>query len=65
MIIVKGHKVVFTGKDKALLKKGAKNLGMTPQNCFTGLLWEMVMRQARAGEFKNGKKVKSKKALVA
>lgn len=58
MIKVKGRIVTFTGKDLAFMKKDAKRLGLTPQNWFTGMLWEMVMRKAREGVF-NGKNKKT------
>lgn len=47
MIKVKGNKAIFTGKDAKLLRKTAKELKMTPQNVFTGMLWEFMMKHAR------------------
>jgi len=57
MIKTKGHKVTFSGEDLAILKRESKRLGLSPQNWFTGMLWEMVMREARNGAFKKDKKV--------
>lgn len=58
MITVKGKVATFTSKDWTLLKKGAKETGLSLQDYFTGITWEMIMRQARRGDFL----VKSKKA---
>lgn len=55
MITVRGRKVYFKGKDAKLMKGLAKDLGMSPQHTFTGLLWEHIMRLARQGVFRKGK----------
>jgi len=34
-----------------VVKKEAKQLGISPQEVFTGCLWETVMRIAREGAF--------------
>ena len=53
----KGNKIAdFTGKDYKWLIKTAKSYGLTPQHLFTGMMWEMVMREARTGTFKKGGK---------
>jgi hypothetical protein len=51
MITVKGLKVIFTGKDAKQFKSMAKQLGLTPQEALTGLLWEKVIDEARKGAF--------------
>jgi len=56
MITVRKRKVFFKGKDAVLMKKMAANLGMSEQDAFTGMLWEHIMRLAREGVFKKGKK---------
>ena len=55
MIKVKGRRVFFSGKDEKQIKQIAKDLGMSPQHAFTGMLWEHVMRCARQGLFKKEK----------
>lgn len=50
-IKVKGRIVTFTGKDALFMTKEAKELGLSEQALFTGLLWEAVMRYARNGVF--------------
>lgn len=57
MIKIKGHKVFFSGKDEKLMRQEAKELGLSVQDTFTGMLWEHLMRVARQGVFKNGKRV--------
>ena len=56
MITVKGKRAIFTGKDEKMLKAEAKRLGLSIQTCFSGMMWEYLMREARKGTFKNGKK---------
>ena len=51
MIIAKGNKVTFTGKEEKVLKREAKKLGLPIQTLFSGMMWEMVMREARKGVF--------------
>ena len=55
MIKMKGRTAVFTGKDLKNLLKLSKTLGLTPRDCMIGLLWELVMREARKGLFLKGK----------
>jgi hypothetical protein len=57
MIKVKGRICTFTGKDFKLLKKEAEALGLSMQDCFTGMLWEMLMLKAREGAFRGKKTV--------
>lgn len=54
--VIKDNKVRFTGKDKKDFLKIAKDLGLSPQDTLTGMLWELIMREARNGKFKKGKK---------
>jgi hypothetical protein len=56
MIIVRGRKVYFTGKDAVRMRKGAASLGLSEKAAFTGMLWERVMQLARQGAFKKAKK---------
>ncbi len=56
MIKVKGNKVTFTENHALNFMAIAKDLGLTPQDLLTGLLWENIMRLAREGVFKRGKK---------
>jgi len=56
MITVRGRRVYFKGKDEKMMKEMAANLGMSEQDAFTGLLWEHIMRLAREGVFKKGKR---------
>lgn len=63
-IKVKGRTATFTGKDKVFMQTRSKELGLSAQDFFTGMLWELIMRKAREGSF-NGKTSKSKKALAA
>lgn len=63
MITVKGRIAHFTGKDAKLLARHAKRLGLSEQDLFTGIMWEMILRQAREGVFKRAKK--DKKSVVA
>lgn len=56
MITVRGKKVYFKGKDAKRMKQLAKDLGMSVQSAFTGLLWEQIMRFARQGVFKRRNK---------
>jgi len=51
MVTVKGRKIFLNGKDLQLLKRGSKETGLSIQDFFTGICWEMVMRQARLGVF--------------
>ena len=46
------QKVSFTGPEAKQLKEIAKELGMSVQDTFTGLMWEYVMKEARKGVFK-------------
>ena len=51
-----GKTVDFTGKDYKVLMTESKNLGLTPQQFFSGIMWEHFMREARNGVFKKAKK---------
>jgi hypothetical protein len=57
MIKIKGNVVTFTGKDGEVFKQSAKAVGMSPQNFFTGMIWEYIMKQAREGVFLGKKTV--------
>ena len=56
MITIRKNKVYFKGKDSKQLKEIAEYLGLTPQEAFTGLMWEFIMREARNGTFTKNKK---------
>jgi hypothetical protein len=51
MITVRKNKAYFTGKDKKWLEQESKDLGLSIQETFTGMMWEMIMREARKGVF--------------
>lgn len=51
MIKIVKNKVYFTGKDYKWLIKISKELGLSPQNAFTGMCWEYVMKKARERKF--------------
>jgi hypothetical protein len=59
MIKVKGNKAIFSGKDRKDLIQISKDLGLSVQDTFTGMLWDMVMREALNGTFKKKEKSKS------
>lgn len=48
MIKMVGRKMMITGKDHKIIKKHAKQMGMTIQNFVIGMLWEKIMKDARA-----------------
>jgi hypothetical protein len=52
MIKVKGKQAIFTGKEAIQLKKLAKLYNLSIKDCFTGMMWEFVMRKAREGLFR-------------
>jgi hypothetical protein len=61
MITVRGRKVSFSGKDAVKFQKIADDLGMSAEDALTGMLWEKIMQEARAGIFKRAKERKSGK----
>ena len=55
MIKIKGLKVTITGQDAIRIIRYAKEVGLSTQDWFTGMLWEHIMELAREGVFKRGK----------
>ncbi len=52
MIKVCGKRAIFTGRDQKQLLDISKELGLSVQDTFTGMMWELVMKKAREGLFK-------------
>lgn len=55
MIKICEKTAIFTGRDQKQLSAISKELGLSVQDTFTGMLWEFIMQKAREGVFKKEK----------